>query len=106
MVILYFIQRESFRCGIFFAGKSFKDKPFQKLFIIPKRFPINITYHNPDQDDAVSDSKLPKRYSPDASCPIKNPYGTDEYASVHNNTCFWLVSISNTNFGKTNILMK
>ena len=53
-----------------------------------------MTYHNPDEDAAAgSASKLPKRYSPDASCPINNPYGTDQYGSVHNDTCFWLVSI-------------
>ena len=85
-------HRESFRCGIFFAGKNFKDKPFQKLFILPKRFPINQTYVNPDQVKRTDDeSTLPKRYSPDASCPIKNPYGTAEYASVHNDTCHFIV---------------
>ena len=47
---------ESFRCGVFFAGKELKDKPFQKLFIIPKRFPINQTYFSKDED-------APKRYS-------------------------------------------
>jgi hypothetical protein len=76
--------RESFRCGAFFAGKNFKDKPFQKLFIVPKRFPINTTYTNPDQDGT-------ERYSPDASCPIKHPYGTAEYTPVHNDTCYFLV---------------
>jgi len=78
---------ESFRCGVFFAGKKYKDKPFEKLFILPKRFPINQTYINDDQT-SENDSKLPKRYSPDAACPIKNPYGTAEYQSVHNDTCF------------------
>ena len=95
------MYRESFRCGVFFAGKNFKDKPFQKLFIIPKRFTINQTYHNPDEADAGSASTLPRRYSPDANCPIQNPYGTNDYASVHNDTCFYIVSISLKNiFGK------
>jgi len=70
----------SFRCGIFFAGKDLKDKPFQKLFIIPKRFPINQTYSNPDKE-------APKVYSNDA-CPIAEPYGTVDKPSVHNDTCY------------------
>jgi len=73
----------SFRCGIFFAGKNFKDKPFQKLFIIPKRFPINQTYYNPEKDS-------PKVYSNDV-CPIAEPYGTVDHVSVHNDTCFNIV---------------
>jgi len=71
----------SFRCGIFFAGKSFKDKPFQKIFIIPKRFPINQTYFDPEKKEAT------KVYSNDV-CPIADPYGTVEHVSVHNDTCF------------------
>ena len=91
MICYLFLSSESFRCGVFFAGKKYKDKPFEKLFILPKRFPINQTYINDDQT-SENDSKLPKRYSPDAACPIKNPYGTAEYQSVHNDTCFNLVS--------------
>ena len=78
----------SLRCGIFFAGKSFKDKPFQKIFIIPKRFPINQTYYNPDKE-------APKVYSNDA-CPIAEPYGTVDHVSAHNDTCFYIVSKYNT----------
>jgi len=79
----------SFRCGVFFAGKKYRDKPFDKLFILPKRFPINQTYINADRTTtSQDDSKLPKRYSNDASCPIKSPYGTAEFPSVHNDTCF------------------
>merc|ERR1712226_448654 len=70
----------SFRCGIFFAGKNLKDKPFQKLFILPKRFPINQTYYNSDDEAA-------KVYSNDA-CPIAEPYGTLDKPSVHNDTCY------------------
>ena len=77
---------ESFRCGVFFAGKKLKDKPFQKLFIIPKRFPINASYHNEDSD-------APKRYSKNAACPINEPYGTADDPSVHNDTCYTIVSI-------------
>jgi len=72
---------ESFRCGVFFAGKKFKDKPFEKLFIIPKRFPINQTYHS-------SDPEAPKRYSDHGACPIAKPYGTVDNPSVHNDTCY------------------
>ena len=71
---------------MFFAGKKIKDKPFQKLFIIPKRFDINASYYDEDSD-------LPKRYSNDAVCPINNVYGTAENPSVHNDTCFAIVSI-------------
>ena len=92
LFILFVLYSESFRCGVFFAGKNFKDKPFNKLFIIPKRFGINATFHNEDQDDALADTTLPPRYSPTASCPITEPYGTAENPSVHNDTCFWLVS--------------
>ena len=90
--ILFILFSESFRCGVFFAGKNFKDKPFNKLFIIPKRFGINATFHNEDQDDALAETTLPPRYSPTASCPMAEPYGTAENPSVHNDTCFWLVS--------------
>ena len=76
--------RESFRCGIFFAGKKYKDVPFQKLFILPKRFPINQTYFDEDKSK-------PKRYSNDV-CPITEPYGTADKPSVHNNTCHTIVS--------------
>jgi len=72
---------ESFRCGVFFAGKELKDKPFQKLFIIPKRFPINQTYYSKDED-------APKRYSDHGACPIASPYGTVNNPSVHNDTCY------------------
>ena len=79
---------ESFRCGVFFAGKGYKDKPFEKLFIIPKRFPINQTYYNgPDNEDA------PKRYSNHGACPIAEPYGTAENPSVHNDTCYNIVRV-------------
>jgi hypothetical protein len=71
---------------VFFAGKKIKDKPFQKLFIIPKRFDINASYYDEDSD-------LPKRYSNDAACPINNVYGTAKNPSVHNDTCFAIVSI-------------
>jgi len=73
---------ESFRCGVFFAGKEYKDKPFEKLFIIPKRFPINQTYYNGPDSDA------PKRYSNHGACPIADPYGTVDNPSVHNDTCY------------------
>ena len=85
--ICWYIFSVSFRCGIFFAGKSFKDKPFQKIFIIPKRFPINQTYFDPEKKEAT------KVYSNDV-CPIADPYGTVEHVSVHNDTCFNIVSIS------------
>lgn len=75
-------EKESFRCGVFFAGKELKDKPFEKIYILPKRFPINASYYQED------DSSLPKQYASDASCPIKNAYGTVEEPSVHNNTCW------------------
>ena len=84
-IFLHFFS-ESFRCGVFFAGKKLKDKPFQKLFIIPKRFPINASYHNEDSD-------APKRYSKNAACPINEPYGTADDPSVHNDTCYTIVSI-------------
>ena len=77
--------RASFRCGVFFAGKELKDKPFEKIFILPKRFDINASYYQ-------EDSSLPKQYSSDASCPVKNVYGTVEEPSVHNDTCFNIVS--------------
>ena len=76
---------ESFRCGYFFAGKEFGDKPFQKLFILPKRFPINQSYFEDDES-------IPKRYSKDSSCPINNPLGTEENPSVHKDYCYNLVS--------------
>jgi len=101
-------QTESFRCGVFFAGKNFKDKPFNKLFIIPKRFGINATFHNEDQDDALAETTLPPRYSPTASCPMAEPYGTAENPSVHNDTCFWLfkkivdkLKLEHSSFDKT-----
>jgi hypothetical protein len=78
--------RESFRCGVFFAGKELKAKPFEKIFILPKRFGINASYYQ-------EDSSLPKTYSSDAACPIKNVYGTVKEPSVHNNTCWNIVSI-------------
>ena len=86
------LYSESFRCGVFFAG-DYKAKPFQKLFIIPKRFAINATFHNEDQDDALTDTKLPPRYSPKGACPVTEPYGTVDMPSVHNDTCFWLVRL-------------
>jgi len=82
-------ENESFRCGVFFAGKKYRDKPFQKLFILPKRFSINTSYVNVDENNDVDSSEdRPKRYSSDASCPINNPYGTADVPSVHNDTCF------------------
>ena len=100
---LSIFYRESFRCGVFFAGE-YKAKPFQKLFILPKRFAINASFYNEDQEGNVLEaSKLPLRYSPNAACPIANPYGTAEAPSVHNDTCFWLVgfliSLPNSNIG-------
>ena len=87
------LYSESFRCGVFFAGKKYRDKPFQKLFILPKRFSINTSYVNVDENNDVDSSEdRPKRYSSDASCPIKNPYGTADVPSVHNDTCFHIVS--------------
>merc|ERR1711997_605377 len=83
--IFLFLFSESFRCGVFFAGKKLKDKPFQKLFIIPKRFPINASYHNEDAD-------APKRSSKNAACPINEPYGTADDPSVHNDTCYTIFS--------------
>ena len=76
--------RESFRCGIFFAGKKPKAKPFEKLFIIPKRFPINESFYN-------EDSNAPKVYSNDA-CPINDRYGTADKPSVHKDRCYNIVS--------------
>ena len=87
------LNSESFRCGVFFAGKKYRDKPFQKLFILPKRFSINTSYVNVDENNDVDSSEdRPKRYSSDASCPINNPYGTADVPSVHNDTCFHIVS--------------
>ena len=87
------LHSESFRCGVFFAGKKYRDKPFQKLFILPKRFSINTSYVNVDENNDVDSSEdRPKRYSSDASCPINNPYGTADVPSVHNDTCFHIVS--------------
>ena len=87
------LYSESFRCGVFFAGKKYRDKPFQKLFILPKRFSINTSYVNVDENNDVDSSEdRPKRYSSDASCPINNPYGTADVPSVHNDTCFHIVS--------------
>lgn len=75
----------SFRCGIFFAGKKTKDKPFEKLFIIPKRFPVNATLG--DDDGKVFE---PKRYSNDV-CPINDPYGAGRDGfSAQNGTCFFI----------------
>ena len=88
---------ESFRCGVFFAGKEFKDKPFEKLFIIPKRFPINQTYYN-------SDSEAPKKYSDHGACPIAKPYGTVDNPSVHNDTCYNIVSTMLKHFKKLVVL--
>lgn len=31
-------QRNSYRCGVFFAGDNINDDPRFKIFIIPKRF--------------------------------------------------------------------
>jgi len=100
-------ETESFRCGVFFAG-DYKAKPFQKLFIIPKRFAINATFHNEDQDDALTDTKLPPRYSPKGACPVTEPYGTVDMPSVHNDTCFWLfkkivdkLKLEHSSFDKT-----
>ena len=90
---LIHLYSESFRCGVFFAGKKYRDKPFQKLFILPKRFSINTSYVNVDENNDVDHSEdRPKRYSSDASCPINNPYGTADVPSVHNDTCFHIVS--------------
>jgi len=101
-------ETESFRCGVFFAGE-YKAKPFQKLFILPKRFAINASFYNEDQEGNVLEaSKLPLRYSPNAACPIANPYGTAEAPSVHNDTCFWLfekivskLKLEHSSFDKT-----
>ena len=91
--IFIHLNSESFRCGVFFAGKKYRDKPFQKLFILPKRFSINTSYVNVDENNDVDHSEdRPKRYSSDASCPINNPYGTADVPSVHNDTCFHIVS--------------
>ena len=91
--IFILLNSESFRCGVFFAGKKYRDKPFQKLFILPKRFSINTSYVNVDENNDVDHSEdRPKRYSSDASCPINNPYGTADVPSVHNDTCFHIVS--------------
>ena len=34
-------QRNSYRCGIFFAGDELNDPPRFKIFIIPKRFKLD-----------------------------------------------------------------
>jgi len=77
----------SFRCGIFFAGKNLKDKPFEKLFIIPKRFPVNRTLG--DGDGEILE---PKVYSNDV-CPLNDdPYGSARSygGSAQNQTCFFI----------------
>ena len=33
-----YLQRNSYRCGIFFAGDELGDPPRFKIFVIPKRF--------------------------------------------------------------------
>ena len=83
-------DRLSFRCGIFFAGQKVKDKPSEKLFILPKRFPVNRTLA--DDDGNILE---PKVYTNDV-CPINDPYGTDRSygGSAQNATCFFIVSTS------------
>ena len=79
----------SFRCGIFFAGQKVKDKPSEKLFILPKRFPVNRTLG--DDDGNIFE---PKVYTNDV-CPINDPYGeARDKGSAQNGTCFFIVSIS------------
>jgi len=76
----------SYRCGIFFAGRKVKDKPSEKLFILPKRFPVNRTLG--DDDGKIFE---PKVYTNDV-CPIKDPYGADRWygGSAQNATCFFI----------------
>ena len=83
-------DRVSFRCGIFFAGQKVKDKPSEKVFILPKRFPVNRTLA--DDDGNILE---PKVYTNDV-CPINDPYGADRSygGSAQNATCFFIVSIS------------
>ena len=90
-VVFYYYDRSSFRCGIFYAGKNLKDKPFEKIFILPKRFPVNRTLVNLEDGKEIE----PKAYSNDA-CPINDPYGADRSygGSAQNATCFFIVSTS------------
>ena len=89
--VLFNYDRVSFRCGIFFAGKNLKDKPFEKLFIIPKRFPVNRTL-----GDGEGEILEPEVYSNDV-CPLNDdPYGSARSygGSAQNQTCYFIVSTS------------
>ena len=40
MMIFLFLPRNSYRCGVFFAGDELNDAPRLTIFVVPKRFPM------------------------------------------------------------------